>query len=102
MGTEAPAGGGDNKPEIKSEKDGAGGKNRRGGNNNHPRFPKKEKFLGADPDLQGFVFESSSRGQQITNFVTVDTRIKSLIGQGCDPFVLESIEKMQATLPDEP
>ena len=64
---------------------------------------KKEKFLGADPDLQGFVFEAvGNRAQQITNFTAADTRIKAIIGQKCDPYVLESIEKMTTTLPDEP
>ena len=104
MGTETPAEGGDNKTAIKNEGGAAAGNQRRGNQNQfNRRFVKKEKFLGADPDLQGFVFESAgNRAQQITNFTTVDTRIKALIGQNCDPFVLESIEKMEETLPKEP
>ena len=41
-------------------------------------------------------------GHNKSNFTTVDTHIKALIGQNCDPFVLESIEKMEETLPKEP
>ena len=104
MGTETPAEGGDNKTAIKNKGGAAAGNQRRGNQNQfNRRFVKKEKFLGADPDLQGFVFESAgNRAQQITNFTTVDTRIKALIGQNCDPFVLESIEKMEESLPKEP
>ncbi len=59
--------------------------------------------MGAHPDLQGFVFEAYAvRSTQITNFNTVDTRIRALVGQQFDPFVLESIEKMAVTLPVEP
>ena len=64
---------------------------------------KKEKFMGAHPDLQGFVFEAgSTRTNQISKFTTVDTRIRALIGQQFDPMVLESIEKMTVTVPPEP
>ena len=102
MGAETPARGGENKPEVKTEGNANAGHNRHSGNYNKT-FNEKEKFLGADPDLQGFVFESAStRAHQVTNFNTVDTQIKSIIGQQCDPYVLESLEKMVVTLPDEP
>ena len=64
---------------------------------------KKEKFMGAHPDLQGFVFEAgSTRTNQIAKFTTVDTCMRALIGQQFDPMVLESIEKMTVTVPPEP
>ena len=104
MGTETPAEGGEKKHAIKNEGGIAAGNLRRGNyNNSNKQFVKKEKFLGADPDLQGFVFEAvGNRAQQITNFITLNTRIKAIIGQTCDPYVLESIEKIKTTLPDEP
>ena len=59
--------------------------------------------MGAHPDLQGFVFEANAiRSTQITNFTNVDTRIRALVGQQFDPFILESIKKMAVTLPPEP
>mmetsp|Transcript_10069 Transcript_10069/g.15427 ORF Transcript_10069/g.15427 Transcript_10069/m.15427 type:complete len:109 (-) Transcript_10069:78-404(-) len=96
MGTETPA--------IKNEGGTAAGNQRRGNQTQfNRRFLKKEILFGADPDLQGFVFESAgNRAQQITNFATVVTRIKALTGQNFDPYVLESIEKMEETIPKEP
>ena len=59
--------------------------------------------MGANPDLQGFVFEAKhNRTEQITNFNTVDIRIRAIVGQKYDSAVLESIEKMSPTLPIEP
>ena len=82
MGTETPAEVGEKKPTIKNEGGIAAGNLCRGNyNNSNKRFVKKEKFLGADPDLQGFVCEAvGNRAHQITNFATVDTRIKAIIG----------------------
>ena len=96
--------GADRKPEIKNEGNPAGvGVNRRGRFDNKSKFVKKEKFMGAHPDLQGFVFEPNPiRANQISNFTTVNTRIKAVVGQQFDPSVLESIEKMAVTLPSEP
>ena len=101
MGTKT---GGEKKPPIKNEGGIAAGNLYRGNyNNSNKQFVKKEKFLGADPNLQGFVFEAvGNRAQQITNFTPVNTRINAIIGQKCDPYVLELIEKMTATVPDEP
>ena len=59
MGTETPAEGEEKKPAIKNEGGIAAGNPRRGNYNSfNKRFVKKEKFLGADPNLQGFVFEA--------------------------------------------
>ena len=63
----------------------------------------ERKVSWSRPRLQSFVFEAiGNRAQQITNFITVDTRIKAIIRQKCDPYVLELIEKTTTTLPDEP
>ena len=92
------------KPDVKNESNpNAGGSNRKGRFNNRNKFVKTEKFMGAHPDLQGFVFEPNPiRTYQIANFTNVDTRIKAVVGQQFDPAVLESIEKMTVTLPTEP
>ncbi|MCP4747805.1 MAG: hypothetical protein GY874_16955, partial [Desulfobacteraceae bacterium] len=96
MGAKTPAGGGENRLEVKTEGNANAGHNRRSGNYNK-KIIKKEKFLGADPDLQGIVFKSAStRSHQVTNFNTVDTRIKSIIGQQCDQYVLELLKKWQS------
>ena len=81
MSTNTPAQGGEHKPEVKAKGNANAGNNRCGGN--QKRFHvKKENILGADPDLQGFVFKSAGTfAQQITNFMTVDTCIKVLVEQ---------------------
>ena len=83
MGTETPAAGGDNQP--KSEPTPAASHHgRRVSNNYHRRvdYAKKEKFLGADPNLQGSVFEARRlRAYQVANFEKVDALIKSKIGR---------------------
>ena len=66
-------------------------------------YQKKEKFQGAHPDLSGYVFETApSRTNQVANFSRVDERIRSLVGQNYDPYVLESIESRGVVLPPEP
>ena len=104
MGTEHPAEGGEKKPAVKNEDGNGGGSyNCRNNFDQRNKFAKKERFMGAHPDLQGFVFEANAvHLNQITNFNTIDTRIRALIGQQFDPFVLESIEKMAVTMPPEP
>ena len=63
----------------------------------------KEKFLGADPNLCGQVFEAKrNRSDQVANFNLVDELIKAQVGAECDPFVLESLEKETLSLPAEP
>ena len=66
MGTDTPAGGGESKPDIKVEdknNNNSGRTNFRRSNNNNTI--KKERFLGANPSLQGYVFESKPRGTQL-------------------------------------
>lgn len=101
MGTDNPAQGGEQKPIIKNEGNNVPNASNR--HNNARRFIKKERFQGAHPDLAGYVFETSSnRTNQIANFTAVDTRIRALVGQQFDPYVLESIEKMRVITPPEP
>ena len=101
MGTGTPAGGGEGKPALKAEGTGEVGSNRK--NRHQNNVMKKEKFMGAHPDLQEFVFEAgSTRTNQISKFTTMNTRIRVLIGQQFDPMVLESIEKMAVSIPPEP
>ena len=105
MGADTLAEGGGSKPNIKAENILAINNGRRGNNNSHRRddYAKKEKFMGADPNLQGFVFEARrSRVEQVANFEKVDTRIKTQIGMECHLLVLESIEKGKKIMPDEP
>ena len=77
MGTDHPAEGGERKPAARNETGNAGsGFNRRNNYNTQNKFIKKDKFMGAHPDLQGFVFEANAiRSTHITNFTNVDTRI---------------------------
>ena len=104
MGTDTPAGGGEIKPDIKVEdknNNSSGRNNFRRSNNN--TTIKKERFLGANPSLQGYVFESKpTRSQQVENFRVVDETIKAKIGADFDSFVLESLEKDAKTLPTKP
>jgi len=60
MSANTPDAGGENKPTVKNENKPSTNSGRRGNNNSHQRddYAKKEKFLGADPNLQGFVFEA--------------------------------------------
>jgi hypothetical protein len=106
MGADTPAPADKKKPEIKveGEKQNARHGQQRGNNNaRRDHVVKKEKFLGADPDLQGSVFESKrSRSEQVANFEKVDALIKDQVGKEYHPFVLESLEKEEIILPDEP
>ena len=103
MGADTPAVGGDNKPKVKFEnKSSPFG---RGGNRPAQRndYNKKEKFLGADPNLQGFVFEAKRiRAEQVANFERVNERIKTQIGLDYHLNVLESIETGAKVLPSKP
>ena len=72
-------------------------------NNRRDNTPRKEKFLGADPDLRRHVFEAKcNRSEQVVNFTTVDDIIKAQVRTECDPFVLESLRKEVESLPEEP
>ena len=107
MGADTPAVGGENKPIIKNDdKTNNNRQHGRRGNNNSQRrgdHVKKEKFVGADPDLAGFTFVSkTSRADQTANFETVDAVILNQIGVEYHLSVLESIEAGKKIMPDEP
>ena len=106
MSANPAAAGGENKPVVNNNDNKPNVNHaRRGNNNSHRRDgqPKKEKFMGADPNLQGFVFEASPiRAVQAANFEKVDARIKDQIGMECHLSVLESIERDKLSLPEEP
>ena len=93
MGAETPAAGGEKKPFIK-HKYGTNNQHGKGYNNSCcDNTPRKEKFLRADPDLCGHVFEAKrNQSEQVVNFTTIDNIIKAHVGTECDPFVLESKE----------
>ena len=96
MGTDTPTDSVEKKPVIPD------GSSSRRFNRKVP-YVKRERFQGAHPDLMGYVFESgTSRTNQIANFAKVDERIRALIGQQFDPYVLESIETKAVCLPGEP
>ena len=99
MGTDTPVEGGEKKPVMKQEGNDGFHQNK----SKFKKFAKRERFMGAHPDLQGFVFETgTSHNNQIANFNTVDTRIRAIVGQSFEPQVLESIEKMTLVMPPEP
>ena len=105
MGADTPAEGGENKPIIKDENKSSFHHGRRGNNRSQRRdgYAKKEKFMGADPDLQGYVFEAKrSRAEQVSNFEKVDEQIRMHIGREYNLSVLESIEKGKKILPKKP
>ena len=93
MGAETPTAGGDTKPVVKHEGRPPyhGGRNNANKNNNY-NYNAREKFLGADANLRGKIFEAKrTRSEQVVNFKIVDNLIKAQVGTECDPFVLESL-----------
>ena len=78
MGADTPTEVGEPKPVVKSE---GRSNNQHSGRNNANRrdnYIKKEKFLGADHDLRGYVFgDKRNRSEQVTNFTTVNEIIKA-------------------------
>ena len=97
MGANTPAVGGEEKPIIKTEGKSTyhhGGRNNTSHHNNFVQ--RKEKFLGADPNLCGQVSEAKrNRLDQVANFNLVDELIKAQVGAECDPFILESLRRSQ-------
>ena len=93
MGAKTPAEGGETKPIAKH---GGRSNNQNGGRHNvnlRDNYIKKEKFVEADPDLCGHVFEANhNQTEQVTNFTTVDNIIKAQVRTECDSFVLASLE----------
>ena len=105
MGTKTPAAGGESKNKPESTTPATNHHGRRGNNSSHQRadYSKMEKFLGADPNLQGSIFEARrSRADQVANFEKVDNLIKTQIGMECHLSVLESLEQGKKILPKEP
>ena len=103
MGTDTPtpAEGGDSKQKAENKPSIV----KRGHNKarNRNEYVKKEKFLGADPNLQGYTFVAmKSRAEQVANFEKVDTRIKDQIGQEYHAMVLQSLEDEKVVTPTEP
>ena len=80
MGAENPAAGREKKPFVKHE--GRPNNQHGRGYNAHCRdnTPRKEQFLGADPDLHGHVFKAKrKRSEQVVNFTTVKDIIKARV-----------------------
>ena len=103
MGADTPAEGGEIKPDVKVED--KNNNNNRGRNNfrRNNNVNKTEKFMGAHPALQGYVFEPKRiRSEQVDNFEKVDEIIKAKVGADFDSYVLESLEKDTETFPNEP
>ena len=100
MSTNTDAGsGGDAKPIVKNDGKPPARNNARRDN----YYVKKERFMGADPNLRGHVFEAkNSRSDQVANYKAVDDMIKSQAGTDYDPLVLESLENERVMMPTEP
>ena len=100
MSTDTNAGGGaDVKPAVKNDGKPPARNNARRDN----YYVKKERFMGADPNLRGHVFEAkNSRSDQVANYKAVDDMIKSQAGTDYDPLVLESLENERVMMPTEP
>ena len=89
MGVNTPAAGGETKPVVK-HKDRPpyqGGRNNANTNDNY-NHNAREKFLGADANLRGKIFEAKrTRSDQVANFKIVDGLIKAQVGTEYDPVV---------------
>ena len=83
MGADTPAAVGETKPGVKHEGRSSyhGGHNNANRNNNNNNYNTQEKFLGADANLCGKVFEAKrNRSEQVANFKTVDDLIEAKVG----------------------
>ena len=62
MSANTPAAGGEDKPVINNDNKPNVNQARRGNNNSHrcDGHIKKDKFMGVDPNLQGYVFEAKN------------------------------------------
>ena len=103
MSTETPAGGGDQKtPVVRNNEGGPGWNHNRQDQNPYP-FIKRGKFEGSTAELSGFIFTAgTNRTSQIHNFTRTDERIKALVGQKYDPYVLQSLEEVREVMPMQP
>ena len=103
MGAETPAARGDKKPFVKYKVRPNNQHGERHNNNLRDNTTRKETFLGADPDLCGYMLEAKHNlSEQVVNFTTVNDIIKSQVGTECDSFVVESLEKEVESSPEVP
>ena len=71
MGVDTPAAGGEQRPVVKYDSN----------RNNNNNYNTREKFLGADSNLRGKIFEAKrNRSEQVANFKTVDDLIEAKVG----------------------
>ena len=78
MGAEILSGGREKKPVVKSE--GQSNNQHRGRNNanRYDNYTKNGKFLGADHNMCGHVFEAKrNQPKQVANFTTVNNLVKA-------------------------
>ena len=104
MGADTPAAGRETKPVVKHEDRPPHhwGCNNANKNNNY-NHNARGKFLGADANLRGKLFEAKrTQSEQVANFKIVDDPIKAQVGTEYDPFVLESLEQDPKAGPPEP
>ena len=104
MGTDTPAAGRETKPIVKHKGRPPyhGGHNNANKNNNY-NHNAREKFLGADANLHGKIFEAKrTQSEQVANLKTVNNLLKVQVGSVYDPFVLESLKQESKVDPLEP
>ena len=94
MGAKTPAAGGEMNPFVKHKSQPNTQHGRRHNDNRRDSTIRKEKFVGADPDLRGHVFQANrNQSEQVVNVTAVKNIIKAQVRTECDPFVLESLER---------
>ena len=92
IGTKTPAANGEKKPLVKHEGQTDNQHDRQNNSHHRNNTPGEENFLGSDPGLRGYVFETkNNRSEQVVNFITVNTIIKAQVGTECDSFVFGSL-----------
>ena len=99
MSANTPDVGREEKPDVKTGYNKSPFQHHGARNNKHCRdnYPKKEKFLGADPKLSGKVFKvKQNRSEQVTNFNLVDVDIICCETKA-DPTSLNGNEKLELT-----
>ena len=102
MGAETPVKGRETKPGVKRRGRSSNQHGRCSNTNCHDNFIKKEKFLGADPNICGHVFEAKcNRSEQVANFTAINDIVKEQGGPECGPSVLKSLKKDIKSGPNE-
>ena len=103
MGAKTPVEDRETRPVVKSKGQSSNQHEGRISANHRDNYIEKEKFLGADPNLGGHVFEAKrNRSEQVANSTTGNDIVKAQVGTECDPFILESLEKEVEIGPGEP